>query len=111
MRTCTDDRYLDAMPASWAEHLPGSARTSAAALRTCGRHAWSRCAYCVRRSPFQQESAGLGRRCESAAKTANLSGFKILAFALNDHVPGELNGLTQLALALSVVTSDNGMAF
>src|SRR4029077_5582334 len=38
---------------------------------------------------------------ESAVKTMNLSGFKILAFATHGLVPGELNGLTQPALALS----------
>jgi CHAT domain-containing protein len=47
---------------------------------------------------------------ESAVKTMNLSGFKILAFATHGLVPGELNGLTQPALALSapVVTGEDG---
>ncbi|MCK1738180.1 CHAT domain-containing protein [Bradyrhizobium sp. 138] len=47
---------------------------------------------------------------ESAVKTMNLSGFKILAFATHGLVPGELNGLTQPALALSspVVTGEGG---
>lgn len=47
---------------------------------------------------------------ESAVKTMNLSGFKILAFATHGLVPGELNGLTQPALALSspTVTGDGG---
>ena len=31
----------------------------------------------------------------------DLSGFKVLAFATHGLVPGELNGLTQPALALS----------
>lgn len=38
---------------------------------------------------------------ETAVKMADLSGFKIVAFATHGLVPGELNGLTQPALALS----------
>jgi CHAT domain-containing protein len=38
---------------------------------------------------------------EQQVKTRELSGFKILAFATHGLVPGELNGLTQPALALS----------
>jgi CHAT domain-containing protein len=38
---------------------------------------------------------------ENAVKTMDLSGFKVLAFATHGLVPGELNGLTQPALALS----------
>jgi CHAT domain-containing protein len=38
---------------------------------------------------------------EGAVKTLDLSGFKIIAFATHGIVPGELNGLTQPALALS----------
>ena len=38
---------------------------------------------------------------EDAVKTMDLSGFKVLAFATHGLVPGELNGLTQPALALS----------
>jgi CHAT domain-containing protein len=38
---------------------------------------------------------------ESKVKTTDLSGFKVLAFATHGLVPGELNGLTQPALALS----------
>ena len=47
---------------------------------------------------------------ESAVKTMNLSGFRILAFATHGLVPGELNGLTQPALALSspAVTGQGG---
>jgi CHAT domain-containing protein len=47
---------------------------------------------------------------ESAVKTMNLSGFRIIAFATHGLVPGELNGLTQPALALSspTVTGDSG---
>lgn len=47
---------------------------------------------------------------EKAVKTMNLSGFKILAFATHGLVPGELDGLTQPALALSspAVTGDEG---
>ena len=47
---------------------------------------------------------------EGAVKTTNLSGFKILAFATHGLVPGELNGLTQPALALSspAVTGEDG---
>ncbi|UWU95263.1 CHAT domain-containing protein [Bradyrhizobium sp. CB1015] len=47
---------------------------------------------------------------ESAVKTMNLSGFRILAFATHGLVPGELNGLTQPALALSspAVTGEGG---
>ncbi|MBR1127034.1 CHAT domain-containing tetratricopeptide repeat protein [Bradyrhizobium iriomotense] len=47
---------------------------------------------------------------ESAVKTMNLSGFRILAFATHGLVPGELNGLTQPALALSspAVTGEDG---
>jgi CHAT domain-containing protein len=41
---------------------------------------------------------------EGTVKTMNLSGFKILAFATHGLVPGELNGLTQPALALSSPT-------
>ncbi|GLR84191.1 CHAT domain-containing tetratricopeptide repeat protein [Bradyrhizobium iriomotense] len=53
----------------------------------------------------------LGQKAtESAVKTMNLSGFKILAFATHGLVPGELNGLTQPALALSspAVTGEEG---
>jgi CHAT domain-containing protein len=47
---------------------------------------------------------------ESAVKSMNLSGFRILAFATHVLVPGELNGLTQPALALSApaVTGESG---
>jgi CHAT domain-containing protein len=47
---------------------------------------------------------------EGTVKTMNLSGFKILAFATHGLVPGELNGLTQPALALSSpsVTGEEG---
>jgi CHAT domain-containing protein len=38
---------------------------------------------------------------EDAVMTMDLSGFKVLAFATHGLVPGELNGLTQPALALS----------
>jgi hypothetical protein len=38
---------------------------------------------------------------EKSVKTMDLSGFKVLAFATHGLVPGELNGLTQPALALS----------
>lgn len=38
---------------------------------------------------------------EKAVKVADLSGFKVVAFATHGLVPGELNGLTQPALALS----------
>lgn len=44
----------------------------------------------------------LGKQAsEQAVKTMNLSGFKVLAFATHGLVPGELNGLSQPALALS----------
>jgi CHAT domain-containing protein len=47
---------------------------------------------------------------EGSVKTMNLSGFKVLAFATHGLVPGELNGLTQPALALSspAVTGEEG---
>jgi CHAT domain-containing protein len=47
---------------------------------------------------------------EKTVKSMNLSGFKILAFATHGLVPGELNGLSQPALALSspTVTGDQG---
>jgi CHAT domain-containing protein len=47
---------------------------------------------------------------ESTVKTLNLSGFKVLAFATHGLVAGELNGLTQPALALSspAVTGEDG---
>ncbi|MCK1739837.1 CHAT domain-containing protein [Bradyrhizobium sp. 139] len=47
---------------------------------------------------------------ESAVKSMNLSGFRIVAFATHGLVPGELNGLTQPALALSspAVTGEGG---
>src|SRR4029077_10791194 len=38
---------------------------------------------------------------ERIVKTTDLSGFKVLAFATHGLVPGELDGLTQPALALS----------
>ena len=44
----------------------------------------------------------LGPRAnENMVKTMDLSGYKILAFATHGLVPGDLNGLTQPALALS----------
>jgi CHAT domain-containing protein len=47
---------------------------------------------------------------EGLVKTTDLSGFKVLAFATHGLVPGELNGLTQPALALSApaVTGETG---
>ena len=47
---------------------------------------------------------------EQAVKTLDLSGFKVLAFATHGLVPGELDGLTQPALALSSpdVTGNDG---
>jgi len=47
---------------------------------------------------------------EGIVKAANLSGFKVVAFATHGLVPGELDGLTQPALALSApsVTGENG---
>ena len=44
----------------------------------------------------------LGRDAnEDTVKTLDLSGYKVLAFATHGLVPGDLNGLTQPALALS----------
>ena len=44
----------------------------------------------------------LGRRAnEGALKAADLSGYKVLVFATHGLVPGDLNGLTQPALALT----------
>jgi CHAT domain-containing protein len=47
---------------------------------------------------------------EQAVKTMDLSGFKVVAFATHGLVPGELNGLSQPALALSspAVTGNPG---
>jgi CHAT domain-containing protein len=47
---------------------------------------------------------------EKAVKTMDLSGFKVIAFATHGLVPGELNGLTQPALALSTpdITGEGG---
>jgi CHAT domain-containing protein len=47
---------------------------------------------------------------EQAVKTMDLSGFKVVAFATHGLVPGELNGLSQPALALSspAVTGSDG---
>ncbi len=47
---------------------------------------------------------------EKAVKSMDLSGFKVVAFATHGLVPGELNGLTQPALALSSpdVTGNDG---
>jgi CHAT domain-containing protein len=47
---------------------------------------------------------------EGIVKTTDLSGFKVLAFATHGLAPGELNGLTQPALALSApsVTGETG---
>ena len=51
----------------------------------------------------------LGKRAsEQAVKTMDLSGFKVLAFATHGLVPGELNGLSQPALALSSPTVTGG---
>ncbi|MBC8159115.1 MAG: CHAT domain-containing protein, partial [Alphaproteobacteria bacterium] len=53
----------------------------------------------------------LGKRAnESAIKTMNLSGYKVLAFATHGLIPGDLDGLTQPALALSApeVSGDGG---
>jgi CHAT domain-containing protein len=53
----------------------------------------------------------LGKQAsEKTVKTTDLSGFKVVAFATHGLVPGELNGLTQPALALSSpdVTGDEG---
>jgi CHAT domain-containing protein len=47
---------------------------------------------------------------EQAVKNMDLSGFKVVAFATHGLVPGELNGLSQPALALSspAVTGSDG---
>lgn len=47
---------------------------------------------------------------ETAVKAMNLSGYKIVAFATHGLVPGEIDGLTQPALALSspLVTGETG---
>ena len=45
---------------------------------------------------------------EKKVKTMDLSGFKVLAFATHGLVPGELNGLTQPALALSAPAVSGG---
>jgi CHAT domain-containing protein len=53
----------------------------------------------------------LGKQAsERTVKTVNLSGFKVVAFATHGLAAGELNGLTQPALALSApsVTGDDG---
>ena len=51
----------------------------------------------------------LGKKAsEQAVKTMDLSGFKVLAFATHGLVPGELNGLSQPALALSSPTVTGG---
>jgi CHAT domain-containing protein len=48
------------------------------------------------------EALHLGKDAnEQAVKSLDLSGFKVLAFATHGLVPGELDGLTQPALALS----------
>ena len=48
------------------------------------------------------EVLNLGKHAnEKAVKSMDLSGFKIIAFATHGLVPGELDGLTQPALALS----------
>jgi CHAT domain-containing protein len=45
---------------------------------------------------------------EKAVKSADLSGFKIVAFATHGLVPGELDGLSQPALALSAPSVSGG---
>jgi len=47
---------------------------------------------------------------EHNAKTKNLSGYKIISFATHGLLPGDLNGLTEPALALSspLITGDKG---
>jgi CHAT domain-containing protein len=45
---------------------------------------------------------------EKAVKSTDLSGFKIIAFATHGLVPGELDGLTQPALALSAPSVSGG---
>jgi CHAT domain-containing protein len=48
------------------------------------------------------KALNLGREAnEQKVKTTNLSGFKIIVFATHGLVPGELDGLTQPALALT----------
>jgi CHAT domain-containing protein len=48
------------------------------------------------------KALNLGKQAnERVVKTTDLSGFKVLAFATHGLVPGELDGLTQPALALS----------
>ena len=48
------------------------------------------------------KALNLGKRAnEKVVNTADLSGFKVVAFATHGLVPGELDGLTQPALALS----------
>ncbi|MEH2513488.1 CHAT domain-containing protein [Nitrobacteraceae bacterium AZCC 1564] len=66
-------------------------------------------ALALQADPSQVLHLGKGAT-EGAVKTMNLSGFKVLAFATHGLVPGELNGLTQPALALSSpkVTGEDG---
>ena len=45
------------------------------------------------------------RASEKAVKTARLSEYRVIAFATHGLVPGELDGLTQPALALSAPTA------
>ena len=55
------------------------------------------------RDVFTGKNASEGR-----IKTMNLSGYKVLAFATHGLVPGDLNGLTQPALALSSPRATGG---
>lgn len=66
-------------------------------------------ALALRADPSKVLNLGKGAT-EKAVKSINLSGFKIIAFATHGLVPGELNGLTQPALALSspTVTGEEG---
>jgi CHAT domain-containing protein len=57
-------------------------------------------ALALRADPSQVLNLGKDAN-EKAVKTIDLSGFKIVAFATHGLIPGELDGLTQPALALS----------
>ena len=60
-------------------------------------------ALALQADPSKVLSLGKGAN-EQAVKTMDLSGFKVIAFATHGLVPGELNGLTQPALALTAPT-------
>ena len=116
MEAAADDKAIDAGdPACHGEHARRAAQAARfAAARRRGQRRARRCCRGFRIPPtncarLRSRSKRILRRCCSLAsrrmsarsRSTDLSRYKVIVFATHGLVPGELNGLTQPALALS----------